>query len=201
MELTKVDGSTCTFTMVRQAVVVAAVFTASKTTNTDGALKPGTNTVTYRQGMGTGRGVISGPMGGLVVGGPWIGPSPPPGPRAYGSWRSGPTGPERSDSRRISRPFNRTQRDRTADGSRAPSTGRREGRTDRLVNCLPDKRASQNAWGPNPLGGARGERCSQKRRCAGRAWREPRRFSPSVRGPQKTVPAGLQTRRPTVTKR
>lgn len=55
VELTKVDGSTCTFTMVRQAVVVAAVFTASKTTNTDGALKPGTNTVTYRQGMGTGR--------------------------------------------------------------------------------------------------------------------------------------------------
>ena len=110
VELTKVDGSTCTFTMVRQAVVVAAVFTASKTTNTDGALKPGTNTVTYRQGMGTGRGVISGPMGGLVVGGPWIGPSPPPGPRAYGGWRSGPTGPERSDSRRISRPFNRTQR-------------------------------------------------------------------------------------------
>ena len=63
------DGSTCTFTMVRQAVAVAAVFTASKTTSTDGTLKSGTNTVTYRQGMGTGQGVISGPMGGLVVGG------------------------------------------------------------------------------------------------------------------------------------
>ena len=59
------DGSTCTFTMVRQAVAVAAVFTASKTTSTDGTLKSGTNTVTYRQGMGTGQGVISGPMGGL----------------------------------------------------------------------------------------------------------------------------------------
>lgn len=69
VELTKVDGSTCTFTMVRQAVAVAAVFTASKTTSTDGTLKPGTNTVTYRQGMGTGQGVISEPMGGLVVGG------------------------------------------------------------------------------------------------------------------------------------
>ena len=63
------DGRTCTFTMVRQAVAVAAVFTASKTTSTDGTLKPGTNTVTYRQGMGTGQGVISGPTGGLVVGG------------------------------------------------------------------------------------------------------------------------------------
>ena len=61
VELTKVDGRTCTFTMVRQAVAVAAVFTASKTTSTDGTLKPGTNTVTYRQGMGTGQGVISGP--------------------------------------------------------------------------------------------------------------------------------------------
>ena len=69
VELTKVDGRTCTFTMVRQAVAVAAVFTASKTTSTDGTLKPGTNTVTYRQGMGTGQGVISGPTGGLVVGG------------------------------------------------------------------------------------------------------------------------------------
>ena len=182
VELTKVDGSTCTFTMVRQAVAVAAVFTASKTTSTDGTLKPGTNTVTYRQGMGTGQGVISGPMGGLVVGGD------------HGSVHHRHQDPAHTAAGEAGRP---DQRDRTAEGSRAPSTGRREGRTDRLVNCLPDKRASQNAWGPNPLGGARGERCSQKRRCAGWTWREPRRFSPSVRGSQKTVSAGLQTRRPT----
>lgn len=179
VELTKVDGRTCTFTMVRQAVAVAAVFTASKTTSTDGTLKPGTNTVTYRQGMVPAR-RDQRTHGGLVVGGPWIGPSLPPGPRAYGGWRSGPTGPERSDSRRISRPFNRTQ-----------------GRPDRSTCELPSRQKSvSKCLGAKSIGRARGERCSQKRRCAGRAWREPRRFSPSVRGSQKTVSAGLQTRRP-----